>query len=242
MDNSINIDIIIRESNSCALPFPYPGNWALSTNSCQFLATLVRHIKPERVIEFGSGYSSLIVGEELRKKGSGVLHSIDNSRTWNRRAKDEAAKHPRLAQHIQFYRFPLGMRIYGSQPVIGFKIPASFYFSPQPYDMVVIDAPHVDVNRDSVLYEIFPHVKLGGFLFCDDCNASYMQWTLKRWEERYPDSFDIRLYPDIGNGIGIIIKKTEGDGGPLFRPAQFVPSVVRGLRNYYRIGKLHLND
>lgn len=237
-----DISFILQQSKSYELPFPYPGKWALALDSCRFLAEVIHQLKPDSVIEFGSGYSSLIIAEELRKNGAGILHSIDNSRTWSERARESASKYAAGA-YVHFFRFPLGLRFYGGQPSIGFRIPRAFYAGKSLYDVAFIDAPHVDVNRDGSLYEIAPHMKTGGLIICDDCNAEYMKWTLARWEERYRGCLKIQLISEIGNGIGLLVwTRNAGLPSPAFRINHFIPAIFRTIRNYFRIHRLHMNS
>ena len=237
----MDISFIIQKSKSYEFPFPYPGKWALALDSCRFLAAMIHHLKPMNVIEFGSGYSSIIIADELMKNGSGILHSIDNSRIWSRRAKEEAEKYPCRA-HALFFRFPLGLRLYGGQPAIGFRIPKEFYLEKPSYDLAFIDAPHVDVNRDGSLYEIASHMNSGSLVICDDCNAAYMKWTLDRWKERFQGLFSLQLIPEIGNGIGLLRIKNPSQSLPAFRFEQFIPALLRSLRNYYRIHRMGMNS
>lgn len=65
-----------------------PG-WGAHEDALRLLAALVHALRPERILEFGSGVSSLVVTMALRRRGGGELLSIDESsryadrtRTW----------------------------------------------------------------------------------------------------------------------------------------------------------------
>jgi len=236
----MDIDAIKTTSNVLELPFQHPGEWALAMDSCRFLAAFIQKLRPDNVLEFGSGLSTIVVANELEKLKQGTIETIDNSKHWSRLAFNEASKF-NLTHRINFSVFELGMRIYQKQSYISYKIPEAFYFPSKKYDLVIIDAPHQDVGRDGVLFESFIHTKIGGYLFCDDCN-NFMKHTLPRWQARFPQSIKTKLYEDVGNGIGIIHKVSERAAEPLFQWNQFVTGWMRSLRNYMRIGRLGLND
>lgn len=177
----------------------------------------------------------------MEKSNCGRIHSIDDSAYWSGISYALAVQY-RLISRINYFIFPLGIRIYKKEMCISYKVPESFYQISIQYDLVLIDAPHHDVGRDGCLFESFPHLRTGGYFICDDCNSRHMQKTLKRWQERFPQSLKIiNVYRDIGNGIGIIQKVEDCLNEPLFSSSRFVVQGLRALRNYWRVKKIGLN-
>src|ERR1700691_2946658 len=64
------------------VPLPVPGGWAASTDLLGELLRAVAHRRPQRVVELGSGLSTLIIAAALRSNGAGRLISIDADRNY----------------------------------------------------------------------------------------------------------------------------------------------------------------
>jgi predicted O-methyltransferase YrrM len=227
--------------NEYSLPFPHPGEWALALDTCKFLGTFIRLSKSEHILEFGSGYSSSLVAYELDKLNHGFLHSIDNSKYWSSKAS-QFVQQNQLSSRVFFHVFKLTLRIYQKHAYVFYNIDPHFYALQPSLDLVIIDGPHHDVSREGAIYEVFDKVKVGGYLFLDDCKAEHMKRSTARWNERFPKSIRIEKFLEIGNGIAIIKKLRNLSNEPLTIPGQFFFGWMRAIRNYLRIKKLGLNE
>jgi len=58
-------------------PLPAPGGWAASTDLLGEVLRAVSERRPQRVVELGSGLSTLVIAAALRANGAGRLVSID---------------------------------------------------------------------------------------------------------------------------------------------------------------------
>jgi predicted O-methyltransferase YrrM len=224
-----------------SLPFPHPGEWALALDSCEFLGSLLRLSKPEHILEFGSGYSSSLVAYELDKLNHGFLHSIDNSKYWSSKAL-QFVEQNKLSRRVAFHVFKLTLRTYKKYAYVFYNIDPQLYSLQPSIDLVIIDGPHHDVGREGAIYEVFDKLKVGGYLFLDDCRADHMKRGIERWRARFPKSIRIEKFLEIGNGIAIIKKLCNLSNEPLTIPGQFFFAWMRAIRNYLRIKKLRLNE
>jgi len=61
------------------VPLAYPSNFPVQTQTARLLYTLIRIVRPVRVLETGvaDGYSAAIVLSALDRNGAGELHSVD---------------------------------------------------------------------------------------------------------------------------------------------------------------------
>ena len=178
------LDLSRLTSLSRAYPLPClsPGGWALTEEACQFVGAFVRWYEAGRVLEFGSGFSSLVISSEFARHEHGALDSIDNSPRWSGTACELAREHA-LLERIEFHRFPLGLSVYGGVPYVFYKIPSAFYGRRAPYDLVIVDGPHHDVSRDGALPESFARLRTRGYLLLDDCHSDHMPITCsERWQ------------------------------------------------------------
>lgn len=232
---------IVETSNQYQIPTCFkPTGWELSSSSCKFLANLIKVIRPECVLEFGSGHSSLVMANELEKVDHGKLISIDNSRRWSQKVGSQ--RPPNLQKKLMLYVFPLVARIYHKKFLIFYDIPKKFYQNYPKFDFVLVDGPHQDVSREAALYESFEQVKKGGIFIIDDSNSDHMQKTIGKWQRALGDIIEVKNFQDLGNGLCIITKKIEITQKVTFQSKELIADGVKFMRNLYRVKKLHLNQ
>lgn len=113
--------IVQRDADS-----KWSGHWKLWK-----LYSWVRRNKPDRVLEYGSGYSTLIIAEALRRNRRGILWSVDHKREWSRKAASRLSK--QQAARTQMIVAPIvslkDFHHYGYKPPI------------VVYDLIYIDGP-----------------------------------------------------------------------------------------------------
>lgn len=213
----------------------------MSEEACRLVGTFVRWARPRRVLEFGSGFSSVVIASELAHHQAARLDSIDNSPDWSHTAREMARKQG-LLERIEFHCFPLGARIYCGFPCVGYKIPSTFYEGRGPYDLVIVDGPHVDVGRDGALLEGLSRLEVGGYMILDDCRTSFMERTLAKWHLLLRQSTVYAEATDIGNGIAIIRKVRNLPVAFLSLPFRvWILEWLRAARNLFRVHSLGLN-
>ncbi len=243
VSNDLGIDV--SKLTSCSLsypiPFSHPGGWAMSEEACRLVGMFIRWARPRRVLEFGSGFSSVVIGGELSHDKTGRLDSIDNSPAWSQAAR-EMAQSQDLLERIEFHHFSLGLRIYHGMPCVFYKIPSTFYEHRGLYDLVIVDGPRADVGRDGALPESFKRLKVGGYMILDDCKSSHMKRTLAKWKMLFRHSIVYDEAPDIGNGVGIVRKVQNLEPESLSLPLHLcVLQWLRTARNLLRADRLDLN-
>ena len=241
--NDLGIDVsqLTSWSLTYPMPFPYPGGWAMSEEACRLVGVFIRWAQPRRVLEFGSGFSSVVIGGELARHEIGRLDSIYNSPHWSQAAR-EMAQSQDLLERIEFHHFSLGLRIYHGMPCVFYKIPSTFYECRGPYDLVIVDGPRADVGRDGALPESFKRLKVGGYMILDNCESSHMKRTLARWKKLFRHSIVYDEAPDIGDGVGIVRKVQDLPPDFLSLPLHLcILQWLRTVRNLRRVRRLDLN-
>lgn len=167
------------------LPLPIGGGWALTGDSAALLAREVLERKPATILELGSGASTLILGQILRKAGTGRLLSVDHDRTWadqTRRYVDLLG----LGEVVTVIEAPLA-----SIPVQGktyhwYDIPARDLDDLGPVDLLLVDGP--PQRRDSpdhARYPAFPllrdRLSPHALIFVDDAHRTAESEMVERW-------------------------------------------------------------
>jgi len=102
-----------------------------------FLYQKVRERKPEEVLEFGSGCSSIIIAQALYDNNNGRLFSFDNHRKWLQITWDSMSKH--LIPFCDFtYKVLAEAKMDGVLTYLYYPIPAPLYS-----DILYVDGPEL---------------------------------------------------------------------------------------------------
>ena len=210
----------------------HPGSWALDPASCRFLAAFARALEARRVLEFGSGFSTLMLAREIEKTEGNFLFSVDDSAKYSSLARDEYETSECRAK-VEFRVAPLRPRLYGTRLLLSYSLPKGLLEAIGPFDLVLIDAPHHDFGRESVFYDAFSAVAPGGYVVLDDANRGDMERAYVRsWRAAYGGAIDPILLEGIGNGLCVIEK--VGSAKPAYPRAGSLSLAARTLRNYVR--------
>jgi len=210
----------------------YPGSWALDPASCRFLAGFVRALGAKRILEFGSGFSTLMMAREIAAGEGNYLLSIDDSPHYSRLAK-EAFDGSGCQAKVEFRVASLKPKLYGPRLLLSYDLPKGLLEALGPFDLVLIDAPHQDYGRESVFYDAFPAMTAGSYLVLDDANRPDAERAYVRaWQAAYGDAIDPVLLEGIGNGLGVIEKLSDAKPAHPFVGA--LGASLKSLRNYGR--------
>ncbi|HBA59555.1 MAG TPA: hypothetical protein DCZ92_01775 [Elusimicrobia bacterium] len=212
----------------------HPGPLALEPASCRFLAAFIRATGARKVLEFGSGFSSLMIARELGEQEGSYLLSIDNSPQYSRLAKDSVESSESRAK-TEFRVAPLRPKFYGMRLLLSYSLPKGLLEALGPFDLVLIDPPHHQYGRESVFYDAFPALAPGGYVILDDANREEAEKKyLSSWDAAYGDAINPVVLEGIGKGLAVIEKLEDVPRWPL--PAgESVLATLETLRNAGRL-------
>lgn len=215
--------------------FPHPGGRTLREDSCKFLGALIRRCQLKTVLEFGSGFSSMVIANEIKHSTGHLLVSIENYQYYSRIAQQHLTKHG-IKANVNFNTFPLRPRFYHKQMLVIYAIPPGFWSNFGKFDLVLIDGPHHDFGREAVFYEAFHHLRVGGIAIIDDSNRESMEMIYaKKWKKFFGDAIKMTLFKHIGTGLNVITKLKEAPMGCNFSRYEILISYLRTTRNFYRV-------
>lgn len=154
--------------------------WIASPDLLLELARHVRRAKPQRVVECGSGASTIAIARSLQQNGSGHIWSLDHDAKFaeiTRRRLSEAG----LAEYATVITAPLREQRFGERSSAWYNIPI---LPDGPYDMVVVDGPP-EVGGTEARYPAGPalvsRLAPGGVVFVDDTVRADEQMIAAQW-------------------------------------------------------------
>lgn len=162
---------------------PAAGGWVISYEA---LAGMVDHLlagqAPARIVETGSGVSTIWLGLALREIGSGHLTSLEHDDLYAERTRSQIVRHG-LERWCSVISAPLVQQ--GEQ---GGQWPAGWYdlseWEPHPIDVLLVDGPpgaNGPLARDPAFRLLGPYLSAGALVVVDDVDRSDESAMVDAW-------------------------------------------------------------
>lgn len=173
------------------LPLPIGGGWALTGDSAALLAREVLVRNPQTILELGSGVSTLILGQILKRNGRGRLLSVDHDHMW----ANQTRKHIEflgLQDYVSVIVAPLKSLPIGNQSYEWYDIPESSLDELGPIDILLVDGPpQSSDNPQEARYPAHPFLRerlsRNAMVFVDDAKRTTESNMVKRWMAENPE-------------------------------------------------------
>jgi len=150
-----------------------PDPIAIGLPLATFLGVLCAALRPQRILDLGSGFSSFTFRASCTP--AAAIWSIDESRAWLDRTRDFLRRHGADTPHLATWEDLIAT-------------------SPAPFDLVLQDFATLDVRRQ-MLDRVVDLCRPGGLLVIDDMHVpAYRRATLRALDRRGVDHFSLRLF------------------------------------------------
>lgn len=173
-----------------ALPLPIGGGWALTGDSAAILAREVLVRDPETILELGSGTSTLILGQILKKGGKGRLLSVDHDPLWANQTR-RYVEFLGLQDVVTVVDAPLKDIAMDKQMFDWYDIPVSELDQLGSIDLLLVDGP--PQGRDTAIqarYPAFPllydRLSRHALIFVDDARREAELKMVEKWKADHP--------------------------------------------------------
>lgn len=195
--------------------FEYPAGSkdVLDPAGCCFLASLIRVSNARKVLEYGSGFSSLMIARELENKKGAFLFSVDSSEKYSKNGSEVVAASC-SGIRCEFRRASVRPHIYNKRLLLGYGLTSKELKKRGCFDLVSIDIPAY--NRcicESAVYEAFEVLKPGGFIVIGNANSADPRD--KKWKKLFGNNAVFHYLDGLGDGIAVIEKLKDGKPAPL---------------------------
>lgn len=191
------------------LPLPMGGGWALTGDSAALLAREVLARKPETILELGSGVSTLILGQILKRNGRGRLLSVDHDPEWANQTR-RFVERLGLGDVVTVVDAPLKEIATGSQVANWYDIPKNSLDTLGAIDILLVDGPpQAQNNPQAARYPAFPllrdRLSPHALIFVDDASRQTESKMVARWQTEDPSWHD--QWFDTVDGVCILSRK-----------------------------------
>jgi predicted O-methyltransferase YrrM len=165
---------------------PNLGSWKADTGLLTLVADHILAAKPKRVVEFGTGASTLIVARALEMAGGGSFTSFEQHPEFVQATRDWLAEHGLAAD----------LRAVPLAPSPG-GWPGLWYDHgelPDAIDFLLIDGPPWTIHpfTRGAAATVFDRIAPGGVIMLDDAARPGERVVARRWRREWPD-FEFRL-------------------------------------------------
>jgi predicted O-methyltransferase YrrM len=187
-----------------ALLPPDLGRWPVSRPMARCLARLIAGLPRRSILEFGAGWSSLVLSQALAAAGGGRLTSVEHQPqymadgVWDRVARTPGVDaklivtglHRRLSTHGLTWSYRDVRRMIAPRA---------------PFDLVLIDGPPGQYGRSSPLHDAFPLLAPGAVIVLDDAARGRERAAMNWWLTTYPGLGRVVFDTDAERGIAVLV-------------------------------------
>ena len=162
----------------------------------------------KKIIEFGSGFSTLMIARELDGKKGALLYSIDSWTDRTNTAKDFlSAFSGRLNYKIM--NTEMSLRLLNGRLLPDYNLKELKIEKQSSFDIVSIDVP--PLNRficEGAVYKAMGLLKNGGMIVISD--AYKIEPEDPKWKKMFKGSAKFHWLDGLGAGIAVIEKVKDG--------------------------------
>lgn len=164
------------------------GGWAASADFLLLLAEHALAKKPEKILECGSGLSTVILAKCVQLNGRGHIYSLDHDERYAEQTRQQLQKYG-LETCATVVHAPLVDQIVNDLQCKWYDLDA-LRRGPKVYDLIVIDGPPMPFGKMIRLPAgpvLLPFLAEGGAAFLDDAARDDERAIVERWRADFPE-------------------------------------------------------
>ncbi len=178
--------LFLQQTLRPAHPLPLFDRAALFPDAAAVLVGLLRERRPRRVVELGSGVSTLIVAYVLREIGGGQVLSLEHDPHYARLTRDLLCRHA-VADFAQVIDAPLVDVTLGRHRHRWYD-PRALAAIDAPVDLLLVDGPPrrtQPLARYPALPLLVDRLSAQALIVVDDSRRSDEREMLRRWQTEF---------------------------------------------------------
>ena len=188
-------------------PAPSNNGWSLAPDALRFITRLVSILRPNHVLEFGSGLSTRVLARACAiLPQPSALSSVDHDPEFGSLAAQECRKDPLACSDLSMQIAPIVARKYCDKLLPIYLWQPDRFASPTLFDLVIVDGPPVVLGgREGQLYQAMDFAQSGTVMLLDDVIRPEEQQALNHWKDNYGDAIEIIHLAGFTQGMAAVI-------------------------------------
>ena len=198
----LNIHSLIKPN----YPLPYLLSWAAFPQLISTILTEVKRIKPENIVEIGSGSSTIITSYLLKEIGKGTIISLDHDAHYGKKTNDELSLHG-LKEFAQILHKPLVEQQINGNNCTWYNVD-SLPIKEKSVQILVVDGPP-EQTQSRARYPALPllnkYLSDDAIVILDDAGRKEESEIVEMWLKEFPEFSHEFIRSE--KGISILRKK-----------------------------------
>lgn len=172
------------------------GGWEARPQVLSAAWELIRDQRPKRVLELGSGLSSVVMAYALETNGSGQLQALENGIGYAEKTRRLLAEHD-MHQRVQVLEAPLQQVEHEGERLLWYSL--ANLRADTSVDFLFVDGPAGTLGP-MIRYPALPLLRGNltddAVILLDDTHREQERQVVQRWLEAFPD---LRMDDDFAN-------------------------------------------
>ena len=167
-------------------PLPPMRNWAVSPDFARILLAEVMEQKPSRVLELGSGVSTIVTGYGLEKINGGAIVSLEHDATFAETSRREVERHG-LSERCRILHAPLELHTLQGRTFRWYSTKA--FEGIEDIDLLIVDGPPANIQsmaRYPALPVLIGKLAPSAVVLIDDAARPDEQRMIAEWSAQFP--------------------------------------------------------
>ncbi|MXZ09841.1 MAG: hypothetical protein F4Y79_10380 [Gemmatimonadetes bacterium] len=166
-------------------------DWSIGETAFERIATTLLQMSPvERILEFGSGPSSIRLAMAFSE-----THVLSVEGDWRNFAETMNLMQTFWNKRNLSIKYrPITLESYGDAEFLTYE-DGIFWDDQKEMDCVIIDGPPVYTlrGREACLYQVYDQIRIGGLVILDDFRRRFEKQIVENWLSVYPGSFTVEM-------------------------------------------------
>ena len=166
-------------------------DWSIGETVFERIATTLLQMSPvERILEFGSGPSSIRLAMAFSE-----THVLSVAGDWRNFAETMNLMQTFWNKRNLSIKYrPITLESYGDAEFLTYE-DGIFWDDQKEMDCVIIDGPPVYTlrGREACLYQVYDQIRIGGLVILDDFRRRFEKQIVENWLSVYPGSFTVEM-------------------------------------------------
>jgi len=169
----------MAETRETEIDLDLDGPWRIGEETFSTIVEDLRELEPKRIVEFGSGASSIRLAQAFP---DAHIFSLEHDPEYFRKTRGLHKNFPALA-NLDVDPRPLAWQRHHGSLFYSYSV-GSF---PDNIDAVIIDGPPRIYlgGREACFYQVYDHLRVGGRVYLDDCERDGELRAISNWLYRY---------------------------------------------------------